>query len=640
MKSIQIWALFLAISGAIFEVQCAEISEPALLYYDQSQVFFQLRKNGLQAEIARIEALRANNNPLTLEQAARCGERIQAFRDLLDRLQNLERAFESINLRRSELYSIDPLVDLKFPNKQEEARKIVASEREALKNLLAADEEYKRFMSSDVLQENVVHEHPLLFLTGIPFNPTNTLLQLNPSYIMSETTLDTISRRSADKIHRVVQMRVAGQSSAAGGSASCGYQALKNGLFIALATFCDEIDQPRVLRNLNDIALTQAFFGKTESGIGPWREKVIIERRKYIIRNVIYNYLLTILNRGNKETQRTRPKSVESSGKPMPLAVNFFRSGQIGEEYLVMQPYNEHDLAQGLTEDDRMQYASISKSVRNTIVESFSSKIGVTTGPNVFITGEQLLDYINQEIQARIQKNLTNVDEQERRETAERWARLGDPETIRKYFLDIGQRSLDVDRIIYDGRHGSWGKPLIDERQMEKYINDRVDGHAGTPGDWVISEEVTPIIEWEINHGLLHNRQGVSYCLLEDANSINERNVVTRSSFRDVVRTFHLNEDEFRMIHETLRAEGSAVIIIILMLPNHWIPVVINKVGEQRQYLISDSMGSNCIHAREIRELIQFIEEDLRPSDQTGEPVAAPSAGWGWRILGWAFGRQ
>lgn len=478
------------------------------------------------------------------------------------------------------------------------------------------------------------------FLKDITFLGTSNLLQLDVlgknNFISAPASLRYITGRESDAASTILQLRVANQSRENGGGASCGYQALKNSIILSQAALCQTEDQPKILSNLLGVQLTRLLFGHVYS---PWRAQVIINRKKYLIGQFIRNILLWSLACSNRRVIGNKTLHVDAqnaSVKPVEhefyVSVNCFPEGQ----WMVFAPYNDEWLADGYHPNVMFGYLSLmrdSQDVIKILVDELDIQAEQTAPQE--ISGSRLITMIIAKIKRKenplLKQSPSDAAIGQHEPYEINCTELANIELIKKYFTGIENMKI----LINNGIRDLTTKIQFNQGALEEYIvNGRFgNGNVGLPGEWAAQEEIGSILRTEIAQGLLQIPSALGANIVTFFAGDGNHSFAGTLRFSDGMGGF-IDDGDFVNIKNILADETShAVIPIILRLPGHWITLVINKVGKNKQYMIADSLNSTRVSSHNVRELIALLEglqepafiPDAEPSSSSSSTIRKPA---------------
>ncbi len=116
---------------------------------------------------------------------------------------------------------------------------------------------------------------------------------------------EPVYQQASQALPKLQQYQVYSQTNNdGGGGASCGYHALLRSMQVVKSKALDE-PEDSLQQELVDPLLVQLYFGTTPGQFGEWRNKIIIERKKKILKNELHEKFVTVLQKGKD------PKSIE-----------------------------------------------------------------------------------------------------------------------------------------------------------------------------------------------------------------------------------------------------------------------------------------------------------------------------------------
>ncbi len=346
---------------------------------------------------------------------------------------------------------------------------------------------------------------------------------------------------------------VALQSSAlGGGGASCGYHALKNGIYIARALL-----ELNTWDSVTDFAIIKNLFGIPES---TWRKSIIQNREYEVLQNYIYQQLRKNYIRPENEIQEQTPW------------VRTRDTYKIKDVYLsILQSYAK----------------SSALFITNYNLESTADK-------------KSIKDYINRKIDERQKDNAIkndlasyaqnmnsalipgNTDDEKAATVA---AYLKNNDTIRKY-LNLDAAPVTFSRT--DIPQAMQTAVAAGSRGIE------------SGGDWLNNLEIEKLVMFEKEPGhLLSTKELPIPVDVTVINNISRLDSAVFQTLKDVATAYAQAKD---FIH-----------IFCLQIPGHWFTLVLHKQGEHSEYFTANSTGSDVRHLAEpLIHILEALKDCLR----------------------------
>lgn len=423
-----------------------------------------------------------------------------------------------------------------------------------IKNSIEAEKSFDKNIRTRLLDLlNTTRQTAAALVPAKPTVPTNLCERVKAITSLSDdTTINQLMndlRTTQIALPSLQSITVALQSGIlGGGGASCGYHALKNGIYIA-----------RALLGLNtweavkDFTIIKNLFGVPESS---WRKTITQNREYEVLQNYIYQQLKKSYIRPENEIQEQTPW------------VRTRDTYKIKDVYLsILQNYAK------------------------------SSALFITRH-NGLITADakSIKDYINREIHKRqtsnaIKNDLASYAQNKNsalipgnspdEKTATIAAYLKNNDTIRKYLnLDAAPVSFyrtDIPQAmqaaVAAGSHG-----------------------IESGGDWLNNLEIEKLVTFEKEPGqLLSTRELLIPVDVTVINNISRLDSAVFQTLKDVAAAYAQAQ---KFIH-----------IFCLQIPGHWFTLVLHKNGDRSDYFTANSTGSDV---RLLAEPLVHILEALK----------------------------
>lgn len=380
-----------------------------------------------------------------------------------------------------------------------------------------------------------------------------------------------------------------------GGGASCGYQALKNGIVIARLIHSDLAQRMQLLYELTSISLVQALFGKVGSD---WRASVIKSRRRSIIVQVISNILhLRLLGCEHITDPRVRGENI--------FALNY-NKGSV--TYL---PFTPEEIALENFDQEREAYRSCIGTVAELLANNMPIEAQQAT--NISVTTQEIIAAFNDALEFKGRDDYRYQEPADLRRRALYNALRANPDKIGQYFPEIA----DIQIIVNNN-----GIMEPSTRMAGSFAE------GFLPGEWLTSDEVNPLITRERASAFLNGIwQNVRILCVGDqgqgslANQLRNADLyaggvqvfaphMTGHDTDNLYQREFIDEDVQHFADSIRGTQGQLpfVGIIILCVPGHWITIVVNKIHGEIQYILADSVGASRINDARVSELIALLE--------------------------------
>lgn len=471
-----------------------------------------------------------------------------------------------------------------------------------------------------------------LDLDSYEFSRSNQ--QFLKSASLGEYVLDNLTS------DRVIQLRVKRQAGR-DGAASCGYQALLNGIIVSRLLLSAPNQRNKLLYELTSEMLRFDLFGQEHSS---WRTCVIRFRRKFLIQHFIYNILLCNVTDTSPLNARIKEASVLS-----PNAIRLNVCEQMERRRLWI---DFNDFKESVKNRERKLCQSVLQTTAKLIVDKLERENKIHTYQNQLeISGSVLLNAISDaiksshlskkatadktrspyaqhlwesnllqiyvpeiEIQKIIIDYVNNPDSLAHGATAHEYYKL--LTKIEQYFPLLKQIKIYITK---SGISEDFSELAIRPSRWKNYIGGEGNGK---PGEWLDNDELDPLIKLE--------SEGDS--LLSDIdlakNNLKIIHITVPDPMPGVPQTLkhHLKKDPFGNVHKEADSDqyqenveevlglvqakdAQGIRVILFRYDRHWITCVVNKVGgHDAQYILTDSMGRSRIHEDRVKELITLLE--------------------------------
>lgn len=593
----------------------------------------ELRIELLENEIQRIEKILADlrSNASDSEQE----KNILTHQINLKKLQGQKRLFEDLKKKFQDLNAELDGINASLDAQQESIDSLLDAQRDLDERKIEAFLQLSD-LCNDISTEHPQQEQPFI-LQDITFSKNNNLL-IDSIECLHKQSLANITGRKSDSNNSIIQLPVATQfKTGGGGRASCAYQSIKNGITLLLALFCETKFQPTLINNLTSEPLIKLLFGHLTS---PWRSLVVVHRKKYIIKNFIQNILYYLLVEGNKKTivktkevqgidGRMRPARPEN--KEFFRAVNFFSSGQ----WIVFEPLSTESQ---LNDAIRLAYMSLVDAVADDIIKNIS--ISADQIAPCEITGDLVMrTFLKIMKDDLIEKNILYF--RQARDIATKFNHepyilpyedLLNENLIETYFPKIKLLHFIVNQTALEEKlTGS----SFNEDVFNSYIASGQISYArqfGNPGEWAERDELISVISYEETKGLLSVLKSIKapYTIFNVGDGADEHDGSASFKgtlvFKDLEGVIHYEESFDKIRIALAEPDSSFAVFVLFHLPGHWVTLVVNKLGLRKQYIVTDSAGSNRVDAKEIRELIALLEglqePELIPDEESDDYVS------------------
>lgn len=408
-----------------------------------------------------------------------------------------------------------------------------------------------------------------------------------------------------------------------GGSASCGYHALKNGIVIARLLTCAPGQRLAIMQELTSSELVQKLFGSASS---QWRQQVILDRKRKLFLNFIKDVLLLSVKGCQVRNQRLDNAQYYSYT---------LRTNQSAVYPVFVQPDQANGIHESIDNDDeRKVLCGRAPQVANELLAHLA--LSVDQQDPLVIDGNT--------IRNTYKAILLRRDPQ--------FHALATDAKINQYLPNLAQVRIII------------GNDIIEEEQtrqsmsgLRSYLANPSAHDGGVLGDWLTSDEMVPLITFEQhastllanlgnitiiklgddNHGPLAASLFAQYAGLHDERLTPEelRNVkenykqasdafynteVLRQLPAAQIADYYFNGDLVELALRVRDPHARFVAVVILRYPGHWITCVVDKqqgAGNVR-YILADSINSNYTGDSRIRELINILEGHYVPESTGG----------------------
>ncbi len=351
------------------------------------------------------------------------------------------------------------------------------------------------------------------------------------------------------------KLRVKNQFDAdGGGSASCGYHALKNSLFIA-AALQSPLQAQELLANLISPAPISRLFAKETDS---WRAAVIEKRSISYLRDVFYNALLLCLRGVKKiERQESRPKG------------DYNYHLKFNQGWLGFEPFSAEDEHKN---DERDAFQSVLINVASTMAMAIYRVQEKIIVPDYNVLPINLLmTFLTRELVRRIELKESKFEI------------LNSEEKINQYF-DFQGISPEL-------------KLQSVPPALSSYLVDPSIARNGSRGDWLESSEILSCWNYSKRKSLMPDLNNIKLICIEDK--------VGNVSYGQQCVT---NKNLATLIERLKDPESSFISILIVHYPGHWISCVIDKKGLDHCYIITDSNNNSLdLEDTNLLELIAML---------------------------------
>ncbi len=519
--------------------------------------------------------------------------------------QAFEKAYNTINIQVAKLRSI--LAELRNNPENDEAAVqlqvllievgIVIDEQteidtSALREIIdifdteASILEEKMAYLADSKEEEVVSVPT--FARELRFQKQSSILTVPSSYRIAQQ-------------NNCLQLAVLKQGESTGGAASCGYQAYKNCAVIARLLLSSPEQQSQLLHELTSLSLVKNTFGSLTA---PWRSAAILVKKREEIKRFMNEILDRLINQTYTELVGIGPDQshVLSELKLVRANVVTFlvsRSLQIkldqvdpciidGESLvyafqavLEQKSQNGIDYVELIRPLEPIIKNLVFEITKNAIHErATGSSQGLSHDQGEWLHSDEMRAFIENECFASdsLFKGIEHVPVLVVEE--------GRSSGLETAFLQINEGGTILEqakKLFFDNDALTH---LIMGYQREIQHKNELD-HLLVK--LATKEQERDFSAWDNELG----RNGEAGPSMAFTRELNE----------------HFNNLDLIKLAVLTRDETTHFICpLIIRLPGHWISVVVNKVGKNRQYIIADSINSSRIYNDRIRMLIDFLE--------------------------------
>ena len=384
-----------------------------------------------------------------------------------------------------------------------------------------------------------------------------------------------------ETISRLIRIPVKSQlDSNGGGSASCGYHALKNGLIIEQSLIIGNGElNDQVLQKLTDTNIIEKLFSFNNS---LWRSIVIKYRALQLAQYYIYDQLL-------KNIKEAQVKDISyKNGYSLKLENNKIAFGS---------PANFLFSLFRKSNDYKEQ-----KAFANILVDA-AKYLAFTTSTYGYEEDKHTYTY-NLNVQTIFDALSTVLNKKVQRQSPEIYQALNNFDVFCTYFPNLVDKQILFD-VVNDNTVQAYEIGSSQE-SFKEYFYDWQEHKSCSKvtsniGEWISGEEIDEIIKHERRYpsSLLkfeHSQSGIN---LPD--NLYDNNVYFIEDLdRNPLSEQILIAPELNKLYQELeKPDSSLIAILIIHKSNHWFSCVINKQKNKFTYILADSLNSNLSLTRE-----------------------------------------
>lgn len=512
---------------------------------------------------------------------------------------------------------------------EEKKRLQILNERfEKLKDILHKDAQAKD-KSDD--EKNWLLEQEFTKLNRILFQPNNNCKYLVNSPLSNQTysqklifsdptfiTQDEFSKYCTEngnyikKVNgRIIQLKVVLQiSQNGGGSATCGYQALLNGFIIARLILSSYTQRALILHELMDKNLRMNLFGNENS---LWRSAIINSRKGNILKKFFFNFLLMSLYDSECAKKRIVNKKIEDHEHRS--LCRYIDHGEC--EYIYFNKLEN-------IKDENERNFFMDNGTLNLLSSNIVKYLQQRNGNKIIMNSDLMSGIImstlkNNEKFSKVFHELDNVEKKNK---------------IIKYLPGLKNSFEFSDEVVKDLTTGTSMLPYEWSRMLSGK-------QFSSPGEWLFGEEIFNIIEIEKTKGnifksiYVHQNRALFdhfpnelvnliYSYFEENSYFVQygdieltENMKTAIKKNEILDPYDMRQDFKELVQFVIDPNSYGFrIMTIIVGGNHWIACVINKrrrlaterIGDDVQYILADSMDGDYTRSYYIKELLERLE--------------------------------